>query len=240
LWLTPTKTGRFEILCEELCGIAHYTMRGAVIVEEREDFQTWLASQSTFEELNSAPAGNAMLGAAQYAVCASCHGQQGEGIVAMNAPKIAGQSAWYLKRQIMNYKKGLRGTHADDTYGAQMIGMVATLADEQAVDNVVAHIQTFPDTAVSSTIEGDVGRGQKHYNICAYCHGADGMGIQAMNAPRAAGMSDWYLERQLHNFKNEIRGAHLQDHNGKQMGLMANILHDEQAVRDVVAYINTL
>ena len=60
----------------------------------------------------------------------------------------------------------------------QMIGMVATLADEQAVDNVVAHIQTFPDTAVSSTIEGDVGRGQKHYNICAYCHGADGMGIR--------------------------------------------------------------
>ena len=240
LWLTPTRTGRFEILCEELCGIAHYTMRGAVIVEEGDDYQTWLASQPTYEELNSRPGGNAMVGAAQYAVCASCHGQQGEGIVAMNAPKIAGQSSWYLKRQIMNYKKGLRGTHADDIYGAQMIGMVATLADEQAVDNVVAHIQTFPDTALSSTIEGDVANGQKHYNICAYCHGADGMGIQAMNAPRAAGMSDWYLARQLHNFKNEVRGGHLQDHNGKQMGFMADVLQNDQAVNDVIAYINTL
>jgi cytochrome c oxidase subunit 2 len=240
LWLTPTKTGRFEILCEELCGIAHYTMRGAVIVEEDKDFETWLANQSTYSELNNKPAGNAMVGAAQYGVCAACHGQQGEGIPAMNAPKIAGQSEWYLKRQILNYKNGLRGTHKDDVYGAQMIGMVATLVDEQAVDNVVAHIRTFPDNAVASTIEGNTADGQKHYNTCAYCHGKDGMGIQAMNAPRAAGMSDWYLARQLNNFKDEIRGGHLQDYHGKQMGFMADILHDEQAVNDVIAYINTL
>ena len=45
----------------------------------------------------------------------------------MNAPKIAGQSAWYLKRQIMNYKNGLRGTHEGDIYGRQMIGMVAAM-----------------------------------------------------------------------------------------------------------------
>jgi len=231
LWLTPTKTGRFELLCEELCGIAHHTMRGAVIVEEGGDYQTWLASQSTFEELNSAPAGNAMIGAAQYVVCASCHGQQGEGIVAMNAPKIAGQSAWYLKRQIMNYKKGLRGTHEGDVFGQQMVGMVATLVDEQAVDNVVAHIRTFPDAGAEATIEGDVANGQKHYNVCAYCHGKDGMGVQALNAPRAAGMSDWYLARQLQNFKDDVRGGHLQDFSGKQMGFMADILHDEQAIR---------
>jgi cytochrome c oxidase subunit 2 len=161
-------------------------------------------------------------------------------VPAMNAPKIAGQDAWYLKRQIMNYKKGLRGTHEGDTFGQQMIGMVATLADEQAVDNVVAHIQTFPDSAAAATIEGDVGSGQKHYNICAYCHGKDGMGVQAMNAPRAAGMSDWYMARQLQNFKDDVRGGHLQDFHGKQMGFMADILHDEQAINDVIAYINTL
>jgi cytochrome c oxidase subunit 2 len=45
LWLTPTKTGRFEILCEELCGVAHYTMRGAVIVADSDDYETWLANQ---------------------------------------------------------------------------------------------------------------------------------------------------------------------------------------------------
>ena len=66
------------------------------------------------------------------------------------------------------------------------------------------------------------------------------MGIQPMKAPRAAGMSDGYLARQLNNFKHEIRGGHLQDHAGKQMGFMGKILHDQQAVNDVVAYINTL
>ena len=240
LWLTPTKTGRFEILCEELCGMAHYTMRGAVIVEASDDYQIWLANQPTFNDLSTRLAGDPNIGAAQYAVCATCHGQRGEGIAALNAPKIAGQSDWYLKRQIMNYKQGLRGTHAGDTYGAQMIGMVATLPDERAVDNVVAHIQTFPDAAVAPSIDGDLAAGRKHYNICAYCHGSDGMGIKAMNAPRAAGMSDWYMARQLNNFKNEIRGGHLKDHFGKQMGFMADVLHDEQAVNDVVAYINTL
>lgn len=240
LWLTPTKTGRYEILCEELCGIAHYTMRGAVVVEDSGDYQTWLGNQPTFHDLLNKPAGDAAIGAAQFSICAGCHGQQGEGIPAMNAPKIAGQSGWYLKRQIMNYKKGLRGTHADDVFGQQMIGMVATLADEQAVDNVVAHIQTLPDSAASATIDGDVASGQKHYNICAYCHGKDGMGIQAMNAPRAAGMSDWYMARQIQNFKDDVRGGHLQDYYGKQMGFMGDNLHDEQAINDVIAYINTL
>jgi len=240
LWLTPTRTGRFEILCEELCGIGHHTMRGAVIVDDADNYETWLANQATFNELSNKYAGNATIGAAQYAVCAACHGQQGEGIAAMNAPKIAGQSEWYLKRQIMNYKRGLRGTHEGDVFGAQMIGMVATLVDEQAIDNVVAHIRTFPDNPPASTIDGNAASGQKHYNICAYCHGKDGMGIQAMNAPRAAGMSDWYMARQLQNFKDDVRGGHLQDYYGKQMGYMGDILHNQDAINDVVAYINTL
>jgi len=240
LWLTPTKIGRFEVLCEELCGIGHHTMRGAVIVDDADNYNTWLANQPTYDELNNRSAGNASIGAAQYGVCAACHGQKGEGIAAMNAPKIAGQSEWYLKRQIMNYKKGLRGTHEDDVFGAQMIGMVATLVDEQAIDNVVAHIRTFPDNAPAATVTGDVVNGQKHYNICAYCHGKDGMGVQAMNAPRAAGMSDWYLARQLQNFKDDVRGGHPQDYYGKQMGYMGDILHDQDAINDVIAYINTL
>ena len=240
LWLTPTKTGRFEVLCEELCGIGHHTMRGAVIVDDSESYETWLASQTTYSEQVNRAAGNASVGAAQYSVCAACHGQQGEGIAAMNAPKLAGQSEWYLKRQIMNYKNGLRGTADGDVYGQQMIGMVATLVDEQSVDNVVAHIRTFPDNAPEATISGDVEAGAKEYRVCAYCHGKDGAGVQALNAPRLAGMSDWYTERQLHAFRDEVRGAHPQDYYGFQMGLMGQSLFDEQAVKDLVAYINTL
>ena len=240
LWLTPTKNGRFEILCEELCGVGHHTMRGAVIVEDQADFDTWLSNQPTFAELSARPPGNASIGAAMYGVCAACHGQQGEGIVAMNSPKIAGQSEWYLKRQIMSYKRGLRGTHEDDTFGQQMIGMVATLADETAVDNVVAHIRTLPDTAPAATIDGDTSSGERLYTVCAYCHGKDGKGVQALNAPRLAGQSDWYLKRQLENFRDDVRGAHPQDYYGFQMGLMGKSLHDEEAMNDIVAYINTL
>lgn len=61
-----------------------------------------------------------------------------------------------------------------------------------------------------------------------------------MNAPRVAGMTDWYIKSQLNNFKQDIRGAHLQDFDGKQMGYMADTLHDEQAINDLVAYINSL
>jgi cytochrome c oxidase subunit 2 len=240
MWLTPTKTGRFELLCEELCGVGHFAMRGAVVVDEQDDFDSWLAQQPTFAEQNSRVAGNAAIGAAQYAVCAACHGPQGQGVAAMNAPKIAGQSDWYLKRQILSYKNGLRGVHQDDVFGQQMIGMVATLADESAVDNVVAHIATLPDNAIEATVAGDAAKGKKLYTTCAYCHGSDGMGIQALNAPRISGSSDWYIARQLDNFKTGVRGAHPEDYYGYQMGLMGITLRDEQAINDVIAYINTL
>ncbi|MCH9695471.1 MAG: c-type cytochrome [Gammaproteobacteria bacterium] len=241
LWLTPTRNGRFEILCEELCGIGHHTMRGAVIVEDQSDFDAWLDRQPTFAEQTSRAPGNAAIGAAQYTVCAACHGSEGQGDEAVNGPKLAGQSAWYLKRQIMNYKNGLRGVHKDDTIGQAMVGMVAILPDETAVDNVVAHIVTLPDNPAPVTIEGgNIEDGQQEYRVCAYCHGADGLGVQALNAPRLAGMSDWYLERQLQNFRNDVRGSHPQDYYGFQMGLMGRSVYDEQAMTDLVAYINSL
>jgi cytochrome c oxidase subunit 2 len=239
-WLTPTVPGRYEVLCEELCGIAHFAMRGAVVVEEPEAFDRWLDAQPTFAELSSRPSANATAGAASYAVCAACHGPQGEGQAALNAPKIAGQSAWYLRQSLNNYRNGVRGADPNDTYGLQMAPMAATLVSDTAVDNVVAHIQTFPDSPAPATIEGDVENGADSYRVCAYCHGADGMGIQAMNAPRLAGMTDWYIERQLNLFRNDIRGTHPSDFYGFQMSFMAKALRDEQAIRDLVAYINTL
>ena len=59
LWFTPTRLGSFEVLCEELCGIAHHTMRGAVVVDEQADFDAWLAQQPTYAEHERRPAGNA-------------------------------------------------------------------------------------------------------------------------------------------------------------------------------------
>ena len=50
-WLTPTRTGTFDILCFELCGLGHYDMRGIVVVEEESAYQAWLQEQPTFGDL---------------------------------------------------------------------------------------------------------------------------------------------------------------------------------------------
>ena len=55
-WLTPTRTGTYEILCAELCGVGHYMMRGTVIVEPERDFNAWLAKQPTYAQLAAASA----------------------------------------------------------------------------------------------------------------------------------------------------------------------------------------
>jgi cytochrome c oxidase subunit 2 len=47
-WFTPTKTGTFEILCAQLCGVGHYAMRGTLIVDDQSTFDAWLNTQRTF------------------------------------------------------------------------------------------------------------------------------------------------------------------------------------------------
>jgi cytochrome c oxidase subunit II len=240
MWFTPTRTGRFEVLCEELCGIAHHAMRGTVVVEEPQDFERWLAAQPTYADLAATPPGDPAAGQLLYAVCSSCHGAQGEGVAALNGPKLAGQEAWYLRRQLTYYQTGVRGAHPDDVYGQQMAPMANVVASEEAMRNVIAYIETFPDNPVEATIVGNVDRGRRIYQVCGSCHGWEGEGIQAVKAPRAAGVQDWYLARQLNNFKRGIRGAHPEDLYGQQMIQMANVLVSDRAVDDVVAYINTL
>ena len=53
-------------------------------------------------------------------------------------------------------------------------------------------------------------------------------------------MTDWCLVRQLQNFKDGVRGTHQDDEYGFQMNQMASALKDDNAINDVVAYINTL
>ena len=53
-WLTPTRTGTFQTICAELCGVGHSQMRGTVVVEEAEAYNAWLAEQETYAELAAA------------------------------------------------------------------------------------------------------------------------------------------------------------------------------------------
>lgn len=55
-WFTPTRTGTFEVLCAELCGVGHPQMRGTVVVDTEADYQAWLQQQQTFSQLMTASA----------------------------------------------------------------------------------------------------------------------------------------------------------------------------------------
>jgi cytochrome c oxidase subunit 2 len=239
IWFTPTRTGEFDLLCEELCGLAHFTMRGRVIVEEEKAFEAWLSRYPTYAQSSAQVAGDAEAGKPLFAVCSACHGLQAEGNPVLHAPKLSGQGDWYLKRQLDYFKNGARGAHDKDVYGKQMAPMAATLADDAAIANVIAYIGTLPDKPAPATVEGDAKHGQKSFVTCAACHGSDGRGNQAMNAPRLAGMSDWYLVTQLNNFKHGVRGANRKDMYGSQMASMAAILANDRAIDNLVSYINT-
>lgn len=240
MWLTPTRTGEFDVLCEELCGMAHFAMRGRVIVDEADTFEAWLASQPTFGSRQARAAADPAAGQALYELCSNCHGTEGEGNAALNAPKIAGQPAWYLHRQLDHFKSGLRGATADDAFGTQMAAFAAMLPDETSVSHLLAYVGQLPDRPVAATVTGNVERGRKLYDPCASCHGTAGEGIWHRNAPRLAQMSDWYLARQLKNFRDGIRGGHRKDFYGSQMAAMTSSLKDDRAIDDLVSYINTL
>ena len=57
-WFTPTRTGRFEAMCAQLCGVGHPAMRGFVVVDDAAAYQAWLQQQPTFAmTLAKVPAG---------------------------------------------------------------------------------------------------------------------------------------------------------------------------------------
>jgi cytochrome c oxidase subunit 2 len=87
--------------------------------------------------------GDAARGEQLYTVCTACHGEDGLGSKELNTPSLIGQHDWYLVRQLEYYKNGLRGAHKSDTYGMQMVPIMQTLQDRQAILDVVAYINTL-------------------------------------------------------------------------------------------------
>jgi cytochrome c oxidase subunit 2 len=42
MWFKPIKTGTYEIVCGQLCGLGHYSMKGTIVVDSPADYQAWL------------------------------------------------------------------------------------------------------------------------------------------------------------------------------------------------------
>jgi cytochrome c oxidase subunit II len=238
-WFTPTELGEYQAICAQLCGMAHFAMRATVRVVGRVEFESWLMQQPTFAQLQLRGNADIAAGEARFQGCVACHGTEGQGDPDMDAPKLAGLDPWYLERQLRLFRDGGRGVHEADVTGHNMAPFGRVL-DDETIRNLAAYIADLPDRVAEPMVTGNAERGQRLYRTCAHCHGVFGQGNWATNAPRLAGQSDWYLARQLENFREGIRGRHGADRYGNQMVDMAQFLVTEREIRDVVTYINTL
>jgi len=180
-------------------------------------------------------------GAQLFQLCAQCHGPNGGGSELAKAPDIAGLPEWYLVAQLRAFRSGIRGLHPDDAAGLRMYPMAQYLKDDADVSAVAGYVARLPLIAAEPVVMGgDAQRGAALYTPCTACHGADGGGNQALNAPPLRGKSDWYLLVSLQKFKAGVRGGKADNPNAALMRGMAQILADEQAMKDVIAYIGTL
>ena len=184
----------------------------------------------------AAKADTAKGGAIAQAVCAACHGVDGNA-VGPTFPKLAAQHAGYLAKELHNYKV-VAGAAAPARYNAIMNGIAAALSDTD-IQNVAAYYagQTYkPATAkVSATV--DLGQkiwrggiGERGVPACAACHGPTGAGIP-VQYPRLAGQWGEYNEAQLTMFKGGIRK------NNAAMAMIASRLSEAEikAVADYAA-----
>ena len=55
IWFKPVKTGTFEVVCGQLCGLGHYAMKGTVVVDTPDEYQAWLKERVELSGNQSAP-----------------------------------------------------------------------------------------------------------------------------------------------------------------------------------------
>ena len=188
-----------------------------------------------------APAGSAAVaapdlvqGAAKFAaVCAACHGADGNSIIAAN-PKLAQQHPEYLIKQLQDFKSGKRAN-------AIMAGMVSTLSDDD-MRNIAYWLASNKEKPGYATDKDLVAIGEHiyrggiaalHVPACAACHSPDGAGIPSQY-PRLSGQQSDYVAEQLTAFRDGVRknsvpmsdvAANLNDHDIKALAQYIAGLH---------------
>ena len=55
MWFKPIKTGNYEVVCAQLCGLGHYSMKGMLVVDTPDDYQAWLKERMELSGSQSAP-----------------------------------------------------------------------------------------------------------------------------------------------------------------------------------------
>lgn len=167
-------------------------------------------------------------------VCVACHGADGNSPAPAN-PKLAGQHAEYINKQLADFKSGGRASPV-------MAGMVAALSPED-MKNLAAYFSTQKLAPAAAKDKALAARGEQIYRggiaalgvpACTGCHGPTGAGMPAQY-PQLAGQHGEYLETQLKAFRN---GDRANDPN-KMMQMVAMKMSDKD-IKAVVEYISGL
>ena len=151
--------------------------------------------------LSAHASGDADSGLAKSAICAACHGSDGNSAIP-NWPKIAGQHTAYLERQLGLIKNGQRPI-------PEMAGIVATLSDQDLAD-ISAYFSTqkiIPGlTDESLKTNGEqlyrAGNSETEIPACMSCHGPVGEGNPLSGYPSIAGQHATYTEKMLTGFRS--------------------------------------
>jgi cytochrome c553 len=161
-------------------------------------------------------------------VCVACHAADGNSVAPAN-PKLAGQHARYLYKQLANFKP--QGGKKAARENALMAGMVANLSDPdmRALAAYYASQKLKPAAASDKELAAlgqKIWRGgiaEKNVAACAGCHGPDGAGIPGQ-FPRLAGQFGEYVDAQLKLFR---AGGRANDPNGMMRGVAARMSDEE-------------
>jgi len=212
-------------------GYYHVTDLGP---SQAQEFEAEMAKYSKLETTSGK-------GKALYAKnCLACHGKQGQGLETIGAPQIAGQEDWYLTFQINDFHSDLRGINPKDQPGNTMRSIVKTaLRNEHDVKAIVDYVSKLTPQKQASTLKGDLEKGKTLFATCIGCHGPTGLGNPLMKAPKLSGLNDWYIQRQLKNYKTGLRGGNLKDPMRNMMPMIMTPL-SEKDILDLSSYIPTL
>ena len=222
-----------------------------------------LAATPAAAQMYAPGSGDAVPAEELFEVCAFCHGPQGQGSERLDAPALAGMEAWYVERQLRNFRNRSRGMHTEDVTGLQMSIVSGMTRNDATIRALAAYAEAMESGAGLETVNGepattgrpyvwrseyaeftspepgDAARGAGAYIICSVCHGPAAEGNESLGAPGLTELQDWYQARQLRYFKDGIRGRGAADIYGAQMAAMSMTLTD-QSIADIIAYINTL
>ncbi|MDH2433525.1 cytochrome c4 [Pokkaliibacter sp. MBI-7] len=144
--------------------------------------------------------GDAKAGQPLTAICAACHGADGNSM-APNFPKLAGQGEEYLLKQITDIKAGTRQV-------PEMTGLLNNLSD-QDMANVAAYFASQkvapgaakPELAELGATIYIAGIADKGVPACQACHSPTGSGNTLARFPHLGGQHATYTETQLKNFR---------------------------------------